>query len=155
MPVPSYPGQILPGDLGLLLGQKAVPGFFGNVASGAADLANNNASTLAPNGVSRTIAINPRVGNHPATQRQLVWRVRLITGTAGLNLQVSTDGANDWTTIDTYTGTTDSVRTITGDYAAAGGPAAQSTSKILSSARFVRVQDTGSGTTAWVDIVTY
>jgi len=146
-------GSIYPGDLGLLLGQKKIYGFQGSASSGAADLGIDNPGTLASSASSRTIAIAARPGDHPSTQRQLVWRVRLITGTAGVNLQVSIDGANDWTTIDTYSGTTDSVRAVGADSGAAALPNAQSTSKILSGARFIRVTDTGSGTTAWIDIV--
>ena len=151
LPVPSNPGSMYPGDKGLLLGQRAVPGFFGNIASGVADLANDNASTLAASGVSRTMAIAAFTGGHGNSQRQLIWRVKKISGTAGINLQVSIDGATDWTTIDTYTGTADSVRTISAD--SASSPEAQSSSKVLSAARFIRAQDTGSGSTCWIDVV--
>ena len=144
-------GMILPGDTGLLLGHKAIYGFQGNVPSGGYNPGAAGPSTLADNGVSRTIAIAARPGDHPSTQRQLIWRVKMITGTASLNLQVSVDGT-DFVTIDTVSTSSDSIRTVTGDYAAAGGPAAQTTSKILSSARFIRVQDTGSGTNAYVDV---
>lgn len=148
---PLENGMILPGDTGVLLGHKAIYGFQGSVPSGGYNPAVNGPSTLADSGVSRTIAIAARPGDHPSTQRQLIWRVKMITGTAALDLQVSVDGT-DFVTIDTVSTSSDSIRTIPGDYAAAGGPAAQTTSKILSSARFIRVQDTGSGTTAYVDV---
>ena len=144
-------GMILPGDTGVLLGHKAIYGFQGSVPSGGYNPGASGPSTLADNGVSRTIAIAARPGDHPSTQRQLIWRVKMITGTAALNLQVSVDGT-DFVTIDTVSTSSDSIRTIPGDYAVAGGPAAQATSKILSSARFIRVQDTGSGTNAYVDV---
>ena len=148
---PLENGMILPGDTGVLLGHKAIYGFQGSVPSGGYNPGANGPSTLADSGVSRTIAIAARPGDHPSTQRQLIWRVKMITGTAALNLQVSVDGT-DFVTIDTVSTSSDSTRTIPGDYAAAGGPAAQTASKILSSARFIRVQDTGSGTTAYVDV---
>lgn len=148
---PLENGMILPGDTGVLLGHKAIYGFQGSVPSGGYNPGANGPSTLADSGVSRTIAIAARPGDHPSTQRQLIWRVKMITGTAALNLQVSVDGT-DFVTIDTVSTSSDSIRTIPGDYAAAGGPAAQTTSKILSSARFIRVQDTGSGTNAYVDV---
>ena len=151
---PTHPldnGMILPGDTGVLLGHKAIYGFQGSVPSGGYNPGANGPSTLADSGVSRTIAIAARPGDHPSTQRQLIWRVKMITGTAALNLQVSVDGT-DFVTIDTVSTSSDSIRTIPGDYAAAGGPAAQTASKILSSARFIRVQDTGSGTNAYVDV---
>jgi hypothetical protein len=148
---PLENGMILPGDTGVLLGHKAIYGFQGSVPSGGYNPGADGPSTLADSGVSRTIAIAARPGDHPSTQRQLIWRVKMITGTAALNLQVSVDGT-DFVTIDTVSTSSDSIRTIPGDYAAAGGPAAQTTSKILSSARFIRVQDTGSGTNAYVDV---
>ena len=148
---PLENGMILPGDTGVLLGHKAIYGFQGSVPSGGYNPGADGPSTLADSGVSRTIAIAARPGDHPSTQRQLIWRVKMITGTAALNLQVSVDGT-DFVTIDTVSTSSDSIRTIPGDYAAAGGPAAQTASKILSSARFSRVQDTGSGTTAYVDV---
>ena len=148
---PLENGMILPGDTGVLLGHKAIYGFQGSVPSGGYNPGANGPSTLADSGVSRTIAIAARPGDHPSTQRQLIWRVKMITGTAALNLQVSVDGT-DFVTIDTVSTSSDSTRTIPGDYAAAGGPAAQTASKILSSARFIRVQDTGSGTNAYVDV---
>ena len=148
---PLENGMILPGDTGVLLGHKAIYGFQGSVPSGGYNPSVNGPSTLADSGVSRTIAIAARPGDHPSTQRQLIWRVKMITGTAALNLQVSVDGT-DFVTIDTVSTSSDSTRTIPGDYAAAGGPAAQTASKILSSARFIRVQDTGSGTNAYVDV---
>ena len=148
---PLENGMILPGDTGVLLGHKAIYGFQGSVPSGGYNPGVDGPSTLADSGVSRTIAIAARPGDHPSTQRQLIWRVKMITGTAALNLQVSVDGT-DFVTIDTVSTSSDSIRTIPGDYAAAGGPAAQATSKILSSARFIRVQDTGSGTNAYVDV---
>ena len=148
---PLENGMILPGDTGVLLGHKAIYGFQGSVPSGGYNPGVAGPSTLADSGVSRTIAIAARPGDHPSTQRQLIWRVKMITGTAALNLQVSVDGT-DFVTIDTVSTSSDSIRTIPGDYAAAGGPAAQTASKILSSARFIRVQDTGSGTNAYVDV---
>ena len=148
---PLENGMILPGDTGVLLGHKAIYGFQGSVPSGGYNPGVAGPSTLADSGVSRTIAIAARPGDHPSTQRQLIWRVKMITGTAALDLQVSVDGT-DFVTIDTVSTSSDSTRTIPGDYASAGGPAAQTTSKILSSARFIRVQDTGSGTNAYVDV---
>ena len=148
---PLENGMILPGDTGVLLGHKAIYGFQGSVPSGGYNPGADGPSTLADSGVSRTIAIAARPGDHPSTQRQLIWRVKMITGTAALDLLVSVDGT-DFVTIDTVSTSSDSIRTIPGDYAAAGGPAAQTTSKILSSARFIRVQDTGSGTNAYVDV---
>jgi hypothetical protein len=152
VPNPAHPGMILPGDRGLLLGQKAIPGFQG---TGGNNLSVDNAGVLTAGQNSRSIAIAARPGDHPSTQRQLIWRVRLITGTAGLDLQVSIDPLSDWTTIDTYSGTADSVRVIGAERGAAASnlPAALSAAAILSSARFVRVLDTGSGTTAFVDVV--
>ena len=146
-------GCIYPGDKGILLGHREIYGFQGSVHSGGYNPAVSGPDTLAPSASSRSIAIAARPGDHPATQRQLLWIVRLISGTAGLNLQVSFDGTNDWITIDTYTGTTDSVRVVGAESGAASLPNAQVTAKILSGARYVRVTDTGSGTTAKVDIV--
>jgi hypothetical protein len=149
---PLENGMILPGDTGVLLGHKAIYGFQGSVPSGGYNPGANGPSTLATSGVSRTIAIAARPGDHPSTQRQLIWRIKHITGTAALNLQVSVDGS-DFITVDTVSTMTDSTRVIGAERGAVTAiPDAQATAKILSSARFIRVQDTGSGTTAYVDV---
>jgi len=149
-----------PGDRALLLGLQNIPGFFGNVIPGG-----GSASTEDPNGdytqtltagaAGRIVVIAAMGGRHPVTQRQLIWQVYPV-GTAGFNLQVSTTAkAADFVTIDTYSGSTNSgPRVISSENNTTGlaSPEAQSTAKILSAARFIRVVDTGSGSTAVVAV---
>lgn len=139
------PVSIQPGDRALLLGSESIPGFFGSGGSGYS--APGSAVTLQASQASRPVVIAAMGGRHPATQRQLIWRV-FPTGSVNLLLQVSIDNEDvNYVTIDSYSGNTNSgARVITADVDAAGqgGPAAQGTAKILSAARFIRVKE-GSG----------
>ena len=149
-----------PGDRALVLGLRNIPGFFGNVLPGGVkasteDPKGDYPQTLSAGQASGAVVIAAMGGRHPATQRQLIWQV-YPAGSAGLSLQVSTTkDASDFVTIDTYTGSTPSgPRVITADVDSSGqgGPGAQATLKVLSSARFIRVLDTGSGSTAVVAV---
>lgn len=148
-----------PGDRALVVGLKYIPGFFGNVAPGGngstTDPDGDYPETLAANAASGPVVISAMGGRHPSTQRQLIWQV-YPKGTVGLDLQVATaDNAEDYVTIDTYSGSSNSgPRCITADINSTGdgGPGKQATLGILSAARFIRILDTGSGSTAIVAV---
>lgn len=136
--------SIYPGTVGLVLGQPALPG----------SPVTKSAQTLLASGKSSPIVIAAQPGFHPSTQRQLIWRV-FPTGSVNINLQVSVDDVDaNYQTIDTYSGSSATVRTITADNSATASPAAQTATKILSAARFIRVvENSGDATaTAIVDV---
>jgi len=156
----AAPVALQPGDRALVLGYKNIPGFVGSSvpggnASSQEDPEGDYAQTLTANQKSGPVVIAAMGGRHPSTQRQLIWQV-YASGSVGLNLQVATaDNDGDYVTIDTYSGSGNSgPRVITADINASGdgGPGTQASLKILSSARFIRVQDTGSGSTAIVTV---
>ena len=156
----SAPVAMQPGDRALVLGLKNIPGFFGSVipgghASSTEDPEGDYSQTLSDNQASGPVVIAAMGGRHPSTQRQLIWQVYATTS-VGLDLQVATaDNDEDYVTIDSYTGSANSgPRCITADVDSSGngGPGAQGTLQILSSARFIRVKDTGSGSTAIVAV---
>jgi hypothetical protein len=156
----AAPVAMQPGDRALVLGLRNIPGFQGSVipggnAASSEDSGGDYAQSLMASQASGPVVIAAIGGRHPATQRQLIWEVS-AKGTVGLNLQVATiDQDSHYVTIDTYSGTGNSgPRAITADINSTGdgGPGALATLKILSSARFIRVQDTGSGSTAIVAV---
>ena len=155
----NYPAvSMQPGDRALVVGLKYIPGFFGNVTPGgngsSTDPDGDYPETLAANAASGPVVISAMGGRHPSTQRQLIWQV-YPKGTVGLDLQVATaDNAEDYVTIDTYSGSSNSgPRVITADNTATTNvPCPQATAKILSAARFIRILDTGSGSTAIVAV---
>ena len=154
------PVSMQPGDRALVLGLRNIPGFQGNVipggnAASSEDSGGDYAQSLTASQASGPVVIAAMGGRHPSTQRQLIWEVS-TKGIVGLNLQVATvDQDSHYVTIDTYSGTGNSgPRAITADVNSAGhgGPGALATLQILSSARFIRVKDTGSGSTAIVAV---
>ena len=117
----NYPAvSMQPGDRALVVGWKYIPGFFGNVTPGGngstTDPDGDYPETLAANAASGPVVISAMGGRHPSTQRQLIWQV-YPKGTVGLDLQVATaDNAEDYVTIDTYSGSSNSgPRVITAD----------------------------------------
>lgn len=148
----AAPVAMQPGDKALILGLKAIPGFFGsNIPGGGAssseDPQGDYPQTLANNQASGPVVIAAMGGRHPATQRQLIWRV-FGSGSINVSLQVSIDDvAANYVTIDTYNSSGNSgPRAVTADVDSAGqgGPGAQATLKILSAARFIRVINNGA-----------
>jgi hypothetical protein len=156
----AAPVAMQPGDRALVMGLRKIPGFQGNVTPGGNGSSNDSQGdypeTLGAGQASGPVVIAAMGGRHPSTQRQLIWQV-YPTGTADLNLQVATaDNDADYVTIDT-TGSISAdsgPRVITADVDSSGegGPGAQATLKVLSSARFIRVKDSGSGSTAIVAV---
>ena len=157
----NYPAvSMQPGDRALVVGLKYIPGFFGNVAPGGngstTDPDGDYPETLAANAASGPVVISAMGGRHPSTQRQLIWQV-YPKGTVGLDLQVATaDNAEDYVTIDTYSGSSNSGPQMyyrrLNSTATTAVPGPQATAKILSAARFIRILDTGSGSTAIVAV---
>lgn len=143
--------SIYPGDLALLMGTAAIPGFFGTGASGGPG-GTQEPQSLAANQASSPVVIAAAPDGHPVTQRQIVWRV-FPTGTANLYLQVSTDDVDaNYVTIDSVASSSNTVRVITADNSSSNPPGPQGTNKNLSSARFIRVKES-SGDGAAVAIV--
>ena len=154
----TAPVAIQPGDRALVLGLRNIPGFQGSVVPGGGtssteDPNGDYSQTLTASQKSGPVVIAAMGGRHPSTQRQLIWQV-YAKSSVGLNLQVATaDNDGDYVTIDTYSGSTNSgPRVVAADIGTAPEPGAQATIKNLGSARFIRVQDTGSGSTAIVTV---
>ena len=148
-----------PGDRALVLGLKFIPGFLGSVQPGGtlssaeSDPEGDYPQRLTAGQASGPVVIAAMGGRHPSTQRQLIWQV-YANSAVGLNLQVATaDNPGDYVTIDTYSGTGNSgPRVIGADIGTAAEPGSQATIKNLGAARFIRVLDTGSGSTAIVAV---
>jgi len=154
----AAPRSILPGDTAVLIGLAAIPGFFGSGGSGSRSSGNAQAGVLPESTASSPVVIAARPGDRGSSQRQLIWRVNNISGEVSLNLQVSIDDVNaNYVTIDSVSGaSTNQVRNITADIDSSGhgGPAAQGTSKVLASARFIRVVEGGAGSATCICDVT-
>ena len=154
----AAPVAIQPGDKALLLGYKFIPGFVGSSVPGgnsssAQDTEGDYADTLTAGQASGPVVIAAMGGRHPATQRQLIWRV-FNAGASNVSLQVSIDDvAANYVTIDTYNSTGNSgPRVITADNSSSSPPNTQATLKNLSAARFIRViNNAASSVTAIVD----
>jgi len=153
------PVAMQPGDRALVLGLRNIPGFQGSVTPGGSgsstDSEGDYPQTLASGQASGPVVIAAMGGRHPSTQRQLIWRV-FGAGSINVSLQVSIDDvAANYVTIDSYNSSGNSgARAITADVDSSGqgGPGAQSTLKILSAARFIRVlNNAGGSVTAIVD----
>ena len=148
------PVSLQPGDVAYVLGTKAIYGFQGSGGSGSPNLSLDQPQALTAGQASGPVVISAMGGRHPSTQRQLIWEV-IPTGAVTLALQVAIrDLAGDYVTIDTYSSSSASgPRVIPSDMGTSPGtPEAQSTAKILSASRFIRVIDTGSGSTAIVPV---
>jgi hypothetical protein len=138
------PQSIYPGQLGTMMGVRAIPGTPVAAAN----------ETFAGSAKSRPVVIAAQPGFHPSTQRQVTWRV-FGSGSLDINLQASIDDKDaNYVTVANYTGTGNSGSLIVqADIAAAAGPQAQSVAQIVSSARFWRVVNAGSSTSITADIV--
>ena len=140
MPLSTAPVQsIYPGSTGTLFGTETLYGS--PIVEGPEAIADGD--------VSRTVVVAARPGDHPSTQRQIVWTVKYATSGAGSpswELWGSADGEN-FVKIDTNTSSSSGPRMVQADATTGALTAA------VSSCRFFYVKNaSASGQTAQVKI---
>jgi len=135
------PQSIYPRDIGTFMGLRAIPG-------GPADREVDTDELFPAGDSSRPVVIAALHGNHPTTQRTIIWRVfGLGSGSCDIQLQASIDDVDaNYVTIDTAT--SDGQRHVQAD----GVTGAQGTPALVSSARFWRIHNAGSTVTLLADM---